>query len=728
MTRLFSFISLIALPFCHNEKPESSKLNWDVQLGSWEQVVKDSCLSEEIDTTSTLEALIATGQNFHMFNINTAVGWADFQSLVSLASTKGTSIEFYAVMPAPHLGHANSIWFADCDDESAFSIATDCASMSPTIDKWVCNRKLILKWLDAWIRAGAAVSDLSMKYPDNVKGMVINDFMDYIESADYPVCYDGKRLTKLEIQKIQDAVKSVNVDCGFYPAITGPDVGRFVSEGYVLGSNYGVRMRPEESVSVKFKVALLPDPREARITFFSSVFGDHSEIYRSVIVTHSGISDTWSLGSFSDVTDDEVRFEDHRIDLDVGANFIEFNLHADPSTSLTSGCGNNFWYIWDVKVRYYLESAARVVEIPLTPEYEVQPDKRSYAPVQKCNGEWFDQWENELNNEEVRCCLESEATAIHCDKNAESWCGYKLGSCCPELDSDPLKGYLNTRLVAAPTKSYLIQDAVDGIVLYVTNTDDHGPADALHPKWQYPKFLESTKQQLGSDQLVVMHTAFAQNHETNVEVLTERIRQAAQRADASGVFRFPLGMYFMDPSDRRGIFAECDPFTNKAVANSDCLPTTEIQAHFMARWPEKQSLLPGWYQQWEHRSKPGSSTDLQVEVWDTRTYNAERSGAMQKMTRNRFGTTPLYRVDPFQDDDLSYCVKSITSERMNPVIIGLKNDGECTVSTKAFFYITDQLGTEIPKSAWIFTSGVDNTHTLEVYEQLVEVFMDIRSH
>jgi hypothetical protein len=52
------------------------------RLGSWGGTVKNAATGERDDYQGTVDALLGTGQNFHIYPINSPVEWEDFQALL----------------------------------------------------------------------------------------------------------------------------------------------------------------------------------------------------------------------------------------------------------------------------------------------------------------------------------------------------------------------------------------------------------------------------------------------------------------------------------------------------------------------------------------------------------------------------------------------------------------------------------------------------------------------
>ncbi len=677
-------------------------------LGSWGQTIKDENYSERDDPADTLEALIGTRQDFYIYHIDSETNWTQFQELVARASL--TDLKIYAAMNPPHLAHAQSRWFDTNGDGSAGDPPPeyDCGRRGHGRHAWQCQREYIYHWLRAWERAARDLSLLSAAYPDTLVGFVINDFMLYVEQPAFPTCINGLCLSKSEIARIHDAChQHPNSTLGFYPALTFPDVGSFISPGYVLGTNYGVRMSETDQITLQFDVPLLPDPYAAKLSFFHSASSTDDDMIQSIWVAKDGeepIEVWWS--SLHDKDRPSVEYAAHWFDLDPGHNRIELRLNA-PQPSYNDGCGNivtsgcggsgDWWRIWGVELEYWAwwdDGPAHFV-FPLTPEFETVADPDAYCPQGTCLGAWFDLF-GTLCNDDCRC---------HVD-----------GDCTPLLPDDPAEGRLAKRLVCAPNDAYLIQDVIDGIVAYVTSTALHGATDALNPNTHYARLLRQTKTDLGDDQLIVLHTAFPgvdeDTHEVNeadTDVLVHRIYTAAGVADGSGAYRFPLPMFFMDPSDRRGIFAET--------------PSGETGL-LLSNWPNDQAILPGWYQRWVHQPPGGTTVGVVVEMWDNRD-EGSNWGMLTKSVGG--GGLPVpYEVDPYADGVAHEYVPSdgtyLSSTTADPVVVGMSAISGTPNYTHTHFRATDSSDPPQVITDWEFESGVDDLHTVDIYDALVKLY------
>jgi hypothetical protein len=548
--------------------------------------------------------------------------------------------------------------------------------------------------------------------------------MDNVEDPALPACIDGTKLTKDQIQGIYDACHSYSDHFGFYPAIQYPDLGRFISPGYVLGVNYGVRMSSDDEMAVRFAVSLPVDPIEARLTFFESEDADelHDEMMRSIRIQRgvAPIEEPWSK-SLYDANAPYVGFESLPLSLDAGPNTIEFRLSANPDSSdptdndgcgniVTPGCGTGFWHVWDATLEYSVKGSDHpiTISVPLStrsPAFETTADPDRYCVQTGCEGAWFDLWDKggeHLGNDDCRCWVNE--------------------SCYPYLPDNETEGRLAKRLVCAPNTEYLIEDVIDGIVPYQSDTDHHGLTDALDPALHFDRLLTATKKDLGSDRLICLQTAFATGKEFDLSMMERRIFTAARLADGSGVYLFPLAMYFMDPSDRRGVFAPCTAHWDVPIGSS-----SGGSAAFMTEWPTDQGLLPGWYQRWVHN--PGTGTvNVKVEMWDANGAVSGDAGVLLKSVRGG-GMTDPFEVDPFTDDTSSEYVPSATtflsSVASDPVILEFHSSGAVPIYTQVYFRTTDASGSMISTSDWTFESGIDDMHTIDVYEGLVALYATI---
>jgi len=96
-------------------RPNIDRVGTDLsaRLGSWGQTIKDPATWDSDDPALMVDALIGTGQNFCIYNINRAGEWTDFAKLLEAAQTAGADIKFFAGMQSPTTITKDNIWFAD---------------------------------------------------------------------------------------------------------------------------------------------------------------------------------------------------------------------------------------------------------------------------------------------------------------------------------------------------------------------------------------------------------------------------------------------------------------------------------------------------------------------------------------------------------------------------------------------------------------------------------------
>jgi len=203
-----------------------------VQTGTWKDAIKYSGLSLEDtdlldanDDPHTIQALEETHQNLFVFEAETNDLFEDLVGL--LEEARGTSLQIFAAVDAPHLASSTpNRWGAvetSCVGWSGAGTACDSAETN---------------WLDAWKDAASEFSELSLVY-HNLAGFVINDFSNYVESAEVAlgVAADVGRLTRSEVQEIADAAHSHNPAFQFWTHMNFQGVGQIITEGFVLGSS-----------------------------------------------------------------------------------------------------------------------------------------------------------------------------------------------------------------------------------------------------------------------------------------------------------------------------------------------------------------------------------------------------------------------------------------------------------------------------------------------------------
>jgi hypothetical protein len=556
----------------------------------------------------------------------------------------------------------------------------------------------MLVWLDAWEAAAATLSKLSLEHKDNLVGFAINDFEGYVESADFPAGMDATKLSRSDIKRIYDACHGANPAFGFYPVWTFPALGRSICRGLILGVNYGVRFQSGDSMIVEYNVPLLPDPVASRLTFFQHTGSERYGVYRSVRV--NGVP-AWPAPGAKEIPLNntgrpEVEHTSLALKLHSGMNRIQIRIDSE---TFTNGCGKvDLWYVWDVKLQYWMAGSKRPIDVELLPRFETTPSSTLYYANPGCMGDLFDEFPKdasgnvELHNDDYRC--------VH-----------KGVFGVPHLSDDPIKGRMARRLICAPNDSYLLEGMIDGILPYVSDTVLYGDSDALDPSHQIDRLLSDTKAELGNALLIPMHTAMT-NVPINPNVLVHRLRVSAEATGAAGVYRFPLGMCFMDLPDRRGIFAPYDP------------------GQLTLQWPTDQNPLPGWFQEWVHVPPPTTTVEMTVDIHDSRNAVTGDQGNLLKTVKGG-GLTSAYEVDPFTDDDgdgdpVDWVTippaGSLLSSVADPVRVGLRSSGSVPVNTKVYAVAHDSSGTEIPATQWKFKSGVTDPNTLAIYHRLVDFF------
>ena len=118
---------------------------------------------------------------------------------------------------------------------------------------------------------------------------------------------------------------------------------------------------------------------------------------------------------------------------------------------------------------------------------------------------------------------------------------------------------------------------------------------------------------------------------------------------------------------------------------------------------------------------------MTVEMWDGQSANSSDAGMLVKSVRGG-GLAPPYEADPFADGTESEYVPPdktvLSSGLIDPAILQLKTTSGPPIYTRAFFRAFDTSGTEV--TDWTFESGVDDPHTIDVYERLTDLYRIIR--
>ncbi len=666
------------------------------RFGSWTQVVKSADVgSSADDPDKTVQVLEDTNQSFIIYSVDSEEEWTDFLDLLYAVGSK--DIDVYAAVDAPHLSHVGTRLF-----ELAGVTEPDCECKDASgayltgLAFYDCKRTCIRTWLQGWIAAAEEVSQYAALYP-SLKGFVINDFDGYVESIDHPACRYGDRLTRGEVALIRTAVRSIDPDLEFWPVCYPSGFGRVIGHGYVLGANHGVKVFPEDTMSVTLSFNLVNVPSLAYLQFMHAdtvtTESDGSpscllyNMLKRVLVNGTLV---WSESMAGDQS--VQRFEQDIAGLlTAGANTVELRLESALTTA-SNGCDVPYWRCWDVGLKLVNASAASPyfssTFAALTPTYSVASDLTAYLPTTGCYGAW-------------------RATELDADGKVTN----DVARCAAALPDSETTGRGNSQLIAAPNTGFLIHDVIDGIVAPWYSTDRPSLEKLLAnscssgPVWPpdgsietFRELLAGAADSLGRSRLMMLHWGIpVGDSEFNLDIQREQIQAAADIAGHVGIWNMANGVQLLPTNE--GVFAE--------------------RTDFVAAWPGRQSSLPGWYQRWTSPPALVGST-LTVTVTDTRDADPAAEGLV--VWRVYDVTSGL-----IEEVDVSVSAIGVATEVEATVTGGLVLEvalvgGVGNWLVTVTFEVKNAAGAVLPGTLWTFASGVDD-EVLRAFEVQRSVFL-----
>lgn len=718
---------------------------WSKKLGSWKQSIKTSESTDpwHDDMPATVQALEETGQNFYIYFVESEVDWLNFLELLEAA--KCTDLEVFAATDRPKNWVEKNIWF----DETDFGSWTDstkgqtpedcdCTGYSDYLDRYQCDVVCIEAWLEAWKNAAAFLSELSLKYP-NLVGFVIDDFGGFVESADYPSCLFGDRLSAAQVGEIQTAAHSVNKDFEFWPTMYYTNFGRTIGEGYILGANYGVRLIEPEEMSVTLSFDVTDTPSRAYLRFFhNDTIGDCEiyHVYKRVEVNGHSMSQSVAGNQM-------VEYFRHDIAglLQSGENTIRLVLDPeelwddDDLGQVHNGCESMFWRIWDVSLELW-----SLKWVGIYPSYTVKNATFTESYNTSPYGSWTGGCSGAGFGDGTISTSDSRGYFADCDTLLASLDGLQAG-----------------RLIAAPNRDYLIHDVVDGIVApwympdevaFTVTPCSNGTAWPFSVDLEiYYAVLQATKSHLNGKKLMALHRGMKtvndsvslegleDDHDTDLNILSQQIEIASSVADYTGLWNAPIGLHFVE--DQLGVFAWHPP---EGASKGDPYTFNGAEYGLMAYWPGRQSRLSGWYQRWV--STDALAADyaggiITISVADT--VDAGSTGALIKSIYARSSAYPeddsigyaYYEKDVAQHD--STVVDSLTIPvGSEPIVLSVELVGVAASDAKVYFSVTDASGFNLTGDPltkykyWKFESGVRDKDVVETYEVERDTYLNIR--
>lgn len=653
--------------------------------GSWSQVVKASDSSQD-DMSKTVRALQDTGQDVIVYPINTSSELADFKELLYEVGVARTTIRVFASVGSWTTSCAESLWL---DTGDLPGTDCDCNSYSTTTDRLACKNA----WLRSWKSAAAEASKLSAS-DSHLKGFVIDDFDNLVESADEPACYQGNRLTLGEVKEIADAVHRYNAHFEFWPTAYYTNLGRVVGKGYMLGANYGVKLRPQygslaaEDMVVLLTFKMAAKPSVAELSFFheDAVADCYAGLVAKEVYINAGSSPIWSETMAGDQGYEEFTRDVAR-HLKAGTNTIRLRLAPYEATN---GCGSIWWRIWDVRLVWDNSQTISTFD----EQYFVNPRVDAYAYTSACAGNHFDT-DGTISNVEERC----------------------PGA---RLPDDQRTGRLARRMVAGPNAPFLIRNVISGIVAptYSTQTAicEQGCEVETCPfsydPGVYRDLLEATKRHLPDHGLFALHLGmgFGAN-ELDTTALRGQLDIARQVADYVGVWNYPLGVRFLDSQE--GVFAEH--------------PSTSSKYSLMAYWPERQATLSGWFQRWtSNTSLVGKTIEIKVED----TFDGDGTGGILRKSVSCAGLAGGLWEEDVSDPAGIDTIGPFTVTA-DPLVISMELTGEVgNAFAETFFEVVEVTPSgeiSLGRAAFDYESGVTEPdhEVIRPYEVIRDFFLPL---
>jgi hypothetical protein len=703
-----------------------------VRIGSWGHRIKVSEASWDDDAEKTRTALEDTCQNFIVFGVGKNDDWRNLLAL--LDELGGTDIRVFASLNVKDLklrwtkasqnidgvpcGDLSSVWdlFADVS-------LTDCDSCEVHADylqEHQCRADCFETYLDAWKQAARCLSQLSCTYT-NLRGLILDDYNVVAESVDKPALLFGDRLTRNQLSELRASVRECNSDFELWVSGDENNVGRFIAEGFVLGSNYGVRLYDEELMQVELSIDIPPyfGFFNAQLEFFhhDSITGCKAEdIFKEVYINGTDVWDrVWSEPMLGN--QDYQKFNASVSSrLVPGMNTIY--LHLDPVSAgggqVHQGCGSIFWYVWGLTLRYaYSPSPPTIIPPP--------PDEM-LAWGRATTDDFIQRFHTNVSSMTYAWSPGCQGTPTSLSSVANS--DYRYG--CESLPDGAISGRAARRLISAPNQPYRITDLVDGVVNLVYKTDTYaGPASCTsggdiftYEPWGYDTavfrdYLSAVQSELAGGELMSFHLGVPL---PNTPVIDETIQSdqlitASGIADYTGLWTMPIGLEFLDTQE--GVFADRN---TGAIHLFDGLPYA-----FRAYFPGRQSHVPGWYQRWvSEPSLEGRTVEITVDH-----SNESDSGMIQRVIH---GSTLVYDED--LTDNLGPWSTTLTVTDTHPLTLSMVVTGaDWHNAASAYFHVTDTADSTVYGALsghWTYETGVDSD-LVPVYENQVDTFQTIRT-
>jgi len=703
-------------------------------LGSWGQYVKPDARGStpwHDDIPGLVQALLDTGQNWCIYPVTETIDWEDFNLL--LDTVRGTDIRVFAFLGARGGANGDLRWNAfeyskgviDGDAYADGDPPTACDEADYTDEPFealhACEREYILDWLDAWKNAARSLSHLSRTNP-NLAGLVIDDFDSYVESVIYPSGTFGTRLTRKDVAELAAAAHSGNGRFIFAPVCYYKNFGQAIGDGYVLGTNYGVKLFENEEMRVDLDFAVQPSTASVVLDFFHRDNVTDCTPWNVLKQVRLDGTPIWTESVGGDEGIERYRQPIDLAGIPPGHHVI--SLALDPVAGVDSEnteCGGVYWQVWGLHLRGNRRSIGHhglvEFEVPLHARYATVSNEAPYTPIPGCLGrdlEWCPSCEDVMTNTDER-----------------------LG--CSRLPDDAVHGFARRRLLAAPSRPYLIDGIVDAIVAPFYDTQDfpglqacdaHVYAPYGFDPDDYRAMLEATKAELHGARLMALHLGMEHSFKavdlTNLEA---ELRISAPVADWTGLWDSPLPVRYLD--EHRGIFSDSRDESTGTASFTDCDGT---HWNFLAYWPGRQAGMLGWFVQWSLHALPTARTvtvDLGDCVPDGDTKGLTQGVAVQDPTS---GTTMSYFSHDL-GDELSRTVladwpMSITVPANQVLVLSVFQDDTVTPPASAgsaYFNVEDDAGNAMGADSgdWDFATGADDSVTA-AYAMETEVFLDLR--
>jgi len=305
------------------------------------------------------------------------------------------------------------------------------------------------------------------------------------------------------------------------------------------------------------------------------------------------------------------------------------------------------------------------------------------------------------------------------------------------LPDDAVLGRMARRLVAAPTRDFSIADVVDGIApcsyrMEQTPTACCNCDGGMYtvPTYAYTTdgyhaLISRSLANLGGKGLMPLHRGKEKDGVAyDLGVLEDQLRVSASIAPYTMIWNQPLGVEFID--EQIGVFADHTP---KAGKTFEWMGDVYFY-HFLGYWPQRQSELEGWYQEWVVDPWDlATTTAIQVRVADNRPAEGETEYWRKVIYREGELDTPIWEDEFGGDDDALVSIDEADVDG-DPIIVRLELIGPIGSGVgRVYFAIEDPaLGGDVlalTDADWTYRTGV-SAFLEDTFNRQKETYIGLR--